>query len=63
MSINVVLEAEVPPGEDMPGQLRLRPYQVQQAELAKQGNNVIIIAPTGSGKTYVAMGIVQVSKV
>lgn len=40
--------------------ISLRDYQKELAGPAIDGKNVIIVAPTGSGKTRVAMKIIQV---
>jgi ATP-dependent RNA helicase DDX58 len=40
--------------------LELRKYQLEQAEKPIRGKNCIIVSPTGSGKTYVAIRIIQV---
>jgi superfamily II DNA or RNA helicase len=39
--------------------LKLREYQLELAENAVLGRNTIICAETGSGKTWVALHIVQ----
>ena len=41
--------------------LNLRSYQQELAAPGLQGKNCIIVAPTGSGKTHVALKIMQVS--
>lgn len=43
-----------------PKKFELRPYQQELAERALRGDNCVIIAPTGSGKTHVAIRIIQV---
>lgn len=43
-------------------ELTLRDYQHELAEFAIQGKNDLIVAPTGSGKTHVAIRIIQVKK-
>ncbi|XP_052100653.1 antiviral innate immune response receptor RIG-I-like isoform X2 [Mytilus californianus] len=42
-----------------PEQLTLRSYQKELAAPGLQGKNCIIVAPTGSGKTHVALKIMQ----
>jgi superfamily II DNA or RNA helicase len=44
-------------------ELKLRNYQLELADPALQGKNCIIVAPTGSGKTYIALKIIQVLKI
>ena len=47
--------------EDIPDKdISLREYQKELAEPALRGENVLIVAPTGSGKTRVALKIIQV---
>lgn len=43
-----------------PKKFELRPYQQELAERVLRGDNCVIIAPTGSGKTHVAIRIIQV---
>ena len=44
-------------------ELKLRSYQAELTEKASKGQNCIIVAPTGSGKTHVAMAIVKVCRI
>ena len=43
-----------------PEELELRSYQQELAEKAMSGKNCLIVAPTGSGKTHVALAIAKV---
>jgi len=43
-----------------PKDLHLRSYQQELAEKAMNGKNCLIVAPTGSGKTHVALAIAKV---
>lgn len=42
-----------------PPQIRLRPYQEEQLMIAREGRNVVIILPTGTGKTFIVIKYVQ----
>lgn len=42
-----------------PKEIKLREYQLELAEKALTGKNTVICADTGSGKTWVALHIVQ----
>lgn len=43
-----------------PGQITLRAYQKELLQYAKDGKNVIIVLPTGTGKTFIVIKYVQV---
>jgi len=43
-----------------PEELRLRSYQKELAEKAMSRKNCLIVAPTGCGKTHVALAIAKV---
>lgn len=41
-------------------ELKLRSYQLELAAPSLEGKNSVIVAPTGSGKTHVALYIIKV---
>jgi len=43
-----------------PEDLHLRSYQLELAQKAMNGKNCVIVAPTGSGKTHIALAIAKV---
>ena len=43
-----------------PEELQLRSYQQELTQKAMNGKNCVIVAPTGSGKTHVALAIAKV---
>ena len=45
------------------GPIQLRPYQDELLESARQGNNVLIWLPTGTGKTYIVLKYAEVGGV
>ena len=47
-------------GDEAESGLQLRDYQLELAEDALKGRNSLIVAPTGSGKTIVAVHIAKV---
>lgn len=47
---------------DAPETFELRAYQDELAGPGKAGKNSIICAPTGSGKTHVALAITEVGE-
>ncbi len=55
------MEGEESTNQPEPMELELRSYQQELAGPAMTGQNCIIVAPTGSGKTHVAIAISKVS--
>ena len=44
-----------------PGNITLRAYQEELLGAARQGRNIAIFLPTGTGKTFVVLKYIQVS--
>ena len=60
-SLDGLDEGALATNDDIPDEdISLRDYQKELAEPAIRGSNVLIVAPTGSGKTRVALKIIQV---
>ena len=66
MNINIIAgnlnEPDVVNEDVVDEDISLREYQKELAKPAIKGQNCLIVAPTGSGKTRVALKIIQVVK-
>lgn len=58
-TVNEKSQGYISMAEEKNDKLVLRKYQWELAESAIAGNNTLIVAPTGSGKTAVLTGIIQ----